>query len=63
VYYASIKIFNRLPECVASLVMDKKHFILALKRYLIIQSFYSINEFLDYQDEMDIDDRFIRKKF
>jgi hypothetical protein len=45
------------------MVMNKKHFILALKIFLIILSFYSINEFLAYQDEMDIDDRFIRKKF
>jgi hypothetical protein len=43
--------------------MDKKHFILALKKFLIIQSFYSVNEFLDYQDEMDIEDHFIRKEF
>jgi hypothetical protein len=63
VYYASTKIFNKLPESIANLVMDEKHFILALKRSLIIQSVYSINEFLDYQDEMDIDDCFIRKKF
>jgi hypothetical protein len=50
VYYASIKIFNKLPEYIANLVMGKKHFILALKIFLITQSFYSINEFLDYQD-------------
>jgi hypothetical protein len=62
VYYASINIFNTLPECIAHLVMDKKHFTLALKIFLIIQSFYSINEFFDYQDEMDIDDHFIKKK-
>jgi hypothetical protein len=32
VYYASIKIFNKLPECITNLVMDKNHFILALKK-------------------------------
>jgi hypothetical protein len=63
VCYANIKIFNKLPECIANLVMDKKHFILALKRSLIVQSFYSINEFLDYQNEMDTGDCFISKKF
>jgi hypothetical protein len=63
VYYANIKSFNKLPECIANLIFDKKHFILVLKRFLIIQSFYSINEFLDYQDEMDIDDCFVTKKF
>jgi hypothetical protein len=45
VYYASIKIFNTLSEFIANSVMDKQHFILALKRFLIIQSFHSINEF------------------
>jgi hypothetical protein len=49
VYYASIKIFNKLPVHTANLVMDKKHFISTLKRFLIIQSFYSVNEFLDYE--------------
>jgi hypothetical protein len=49
VYYASIKIFNKLPVCTANLVMDKKHFILVLKKMLIMQSFYSVNEFLDYE--------------
>jgi hypothetical protein len=61
-YYVSIKTLNKLPEFIANLVMDKKHFVLALKRLLIIQSCYSINELLYYQDEMIIDDHFIRKK-
>jgi hypothetical protein len=47
--YASIKIFNKLPVCIANLVIDKKHFILVVKKNLIIQSFYSVNEFLDYE--------------
>jgi hypothetical protein len=46
VYYVSIKTFNKLQVRIANLVMDKKHFILAFKRFLIIQSFYSVNEFL-----------------
>jgi hypothetical protein len=49
VYYTSIKIFNKLPVCIANFVMDKKHFISVLKIFLIIQSFYSVNEFLDYE--------------
>jgi hypothetical protein len=49
VYYANIKIKDKLPVCIANLVMDKKHFILILKRFLIIQSFYSVNEVLDYE--------------
>jgi hypothetical protein len=51
VYYASTKIFNKFPVCIAQLVMDKKHFISVLKGFLITQAFYSVNEFFDYQDE------------
>jgi hypothetical protein len=32
VYYMGIKIFNKLPVHIANLVMDKKHFILVLKK-------------------------------
>jgi hypothetical protein len=32
VYYASIKIFNKLPVHIANLIMDKKHFILILNK-------------------------------
>jgi len=38
------KIFNELPASTAEFVNDKKHFILALKRFSIAKSFYSINE-------------------
>jgi hypothetical protein len=55
VYYASITIFNKLPKCNINFIKDKKHFRLALKRFLIVQSFYLINEFLDYKDEIHID--------
>jgi hypothetical protein len=55
VCYASIKIFNKLPVHIAQLVMDKKRFISVLKRFLITEAFYSINEFFDYQDEMIIE--------
>jgi hypothetical protein len=37
VYYMSIKIFNKIPVRISNLVMVKKHFISALKRFLIIQ--------------------------
>jgi hypothetical protein len=36
VYYATIKIFNKLPTFIAELIKDKKHFILTLKRFLIV---------------------------
>ena len=49
VHYASTKIFNKLPASTAELVKKKNHFILALKRCLIVQSFYSIHEYLNKQ--------------
>ena len=45
VYYVSMKIFNKWPASIAELVKDKKLFILTLKRFLIVESFYSINDF------------------
>jgi hypothetical protein len=45
-YYAGIKMFNSLPSSLTSLIHKKKHFKVALKRYLITHSFYSVDEFL-----------------
>jgi hypothetical protein len=40
VYYASIKTFNALPISIVELVTNKKHFIIALKEFIIDKSFY-----------------------
>lgn len=61
VYYTTIKIFNKLLASIAELVKDKKYFILTLKRFLIGKSFYSVNEYLNYQHQ-NIDDCSIRKE-
>jgi hypothetical protein len=61
VYYTTIKIFNKLLASIAELVKDKKYFILTLKRFLIVKSFYSVNEYLNYQHQ-NIDDCSIRKE-
>jgi hypothetical protein len=45
-YYAGIKIFNSLPSSLTSLVNKKAQFKVALKRYLITHSLYSVDEFL-----------------
>lgn len=54
VYYVSVKIFNTLPASVTELVKDKKHFMSALKRCLIVEFLYSVNELLNYQHEIKI---------
>ena len=45
-FYAGIKIFNGLPPSVTILKNDKAKFKAALRKYLLIHSFYSIDEFL-----------------
>jgi hypothetical protein len=44
-YYAGIKICNSLPSSLTSLANKKAQFEVALKRYLITHSFYSVDEF------------------
>jgi hypothetical protein len=60
-YYVCIKIFNTLPASITESVKDKKHYISALKRFLIAESLYSNNEYLNYQHEMITDDCFMRR--
>jgi hypothetical protein len=56
VYYASIKIFNTVPASTAELVKDSEQFMSALKRFSIVQSFYSTYKYLNYQHEIKNDD-------
>jgi len=57
----SIRIFNTLPASAAELVKDKKQFILAQRRFLVVESFYSVNKYLNYQHEVKSDYFSIRK--
>jgi hypothetical protein len=47
VYYSVIKIYNHLPTAIKDLFGDKNKFKLALKRYLLHYSFYSLEEYLN----------------
>jgi len=47
VYYQGIKICNHLPKTIKDLSGDKNKFKLVLKRYLLHNSFYSLNEYFD----------------
>ena len=47
VYYQGIKIYNHLPKTIKDLSGDKNKFKLALKRYLLHNSFYSLKEYID----------------
>jgi hypothetical protein len=49
-YYAGINIFNSLPSSHTSLIHKKEQFKVALKRYLITHSFFSVDEFVMFTD-------------
>jgi len=46
-YYNSINIYNKLPDDLAELVLNKKCFLLQLKKYLTEKPFYSLEECLN----------------
>jgi hypothetical protein len=50
-YHAGIKIFNSLPASLTCFVNKKAQFKVALKRYLIIHSFYSADEFIMFTNK------------
>ena len=60
-YYATISIFNKLPAHIKDLLNDKKQFVSGMERSLIIWPFYSISEFLNYKDEININDYSYKK--
>ena len=47
VYYWGIKIYNCLPTAIKDLSGDKNKFKLVLKRYLLHNSFYSLEEYFN----------------
>ena len=47
VYCSGIKIYNHLPVAIKDLSGDKNKFKLALKRYLLHNSFYSLEEYFN----------------
>ena len=47
VYYSGIKIYNHLATAIKDLSGDKNKFKLALKRYLLHYSFYSLEEYFN----------------
>ena len=49
VYYLAIKIFNNLPHNIRDLANEIVPFRNALKRFLLINSFYSSKEYFNYQ--------------
>ena len=46
IYYAGIRIFNHLPTSIKSIANETKELKKALKWFLLVNSFYSMDEFL-----------------
>ena len=51
-FYASIKIFNSLPPSVTILKNGKEKFKTALRKYLHMHSFYSVDKFFMCKDDL-----------
>ena len=47
VFYSGIKTYNHLPKTIKDISHDVKQFRLALKRFIISNSFYSLEEYFD----------------
>jgi hypothetical protein len=47
VFYSGIKTYNHLPQTIKELSHDVKQFGLALKRFIISNFFYSLEEYFD----------------
>jgi len=48
VHYMGVKIYNKLPPKIQSLSTNKKQFYKTLKKFLLLGSFYMIEEFYDW---------------
>jgi hypothetical protein len=47
VYYFGIKVFSSLPSSIRNLAHDVKHFRIVLERFLLLNSFYSLEEYFN----------------
>jgi hypothetical protein len=47
-YYFGIKVFNNLPPSIKTPSHDTKGFRSALKRFLLLNSFYYLEEYFNY---------------
>jgi hypothetical protein len=48
VYYSCINIYNRLPDHLAVLIFNKERFLHQVKKYLIQNPFYTLEEFPEH---------------
>jgi hypothetical protein len=53
VYYSGIKLFNSLPLSIKQVAYDLNKFRHKLKKFLILSSFYSVEEYLDRDNKFE----------
>ena len=53
-YISDSKAFNHVPRYIKILVNVMKHFKLSLKRFLLHHSFYSVEEYFEYNEDKDM---------
>ena len=51
-FMIGIKVFNHLPQSLKALSHNPKQFRSSLKRFLYYHSFYSIEEYYEYKENM-----------
>jgi hypothetical protein len=54
VNYSGIRIFNNLPQSIRGLSSDGINFKQALKKFLLLGSFYSLNEYYEWNMRDDL---------
>ena len=54
VYYSGIKIFNYLPQNIKKLSRNVKKFKLTLKRFILMGSFYTLDEYFDWTSRSNL---------
>jgi len=54
-HYVSIKIFKSLPKYIIDKLKAKKQFVGLLRNFLSHLSFYSVNEFMDFCCECNVE--------
>jgi hypothetical protein len=50
VHYAGVRVFNHLPTRIKSIANDTKVFKMTLKKFLLENSFYSMDEFFNFKE-------------
>jgi hypothetical protein len=53
-YISGIKVFNHLPQAIKMLITDESSFKSALKRFLYHHSFYFMNEYHKFNEDIRV---------